>query len=112
MPSLLKGLDIEGIKDSLSIHPDSVAPCAVYYENRWLECGAFGFLVTKLLSSGRWTLANEGIKTQCVHSNCIQLYYDSCMVTLVDHVSHMEIHVHGTTWQTLCPGMAIDLECI
>ena len=96
MPSLLKGLDTRGIEASLSLHPDSVAPCAVYYENRWLECGAFGFLITSLLNSEGWTLAFEGHRLLCVHSNCIKMYYYSCTVTCVDHVTHIEIHVHGS----------------
>ena len=96
MPSLLKGLDTRGIEASLSLHPDSVAPCAVYYENRWLECGAFGFLITSLLNSEGWTLAFEGHRLLCVHSNCIKMYYYSCIVTCVDHVTHIEIHVHGS----------------
>ena len=91
MLSLLRGLDTKGIEVSLSKHPDSVEPCIVYYKNRWLECGTFGFLITSLLSS-EWELAPNGT---CVHSNCIQLLFHSCMVTLVDHVTHIQIHVHG-----------------
>ena len=104
MPSLLKGLDTRGIEASLSQHPDSVEPCAVYYENRWLECGAFGFLITSLLSSGMWELASDGINLLCVHSNCIKMFFHSCLVTLVDHVTHIEIHVHGKTdvYQSCC----------
>ena len=96
MPSLLRGLGTRDIEASLSQHPDSVAPCAVYYENRWLECGTFGFLITSLLSSEKWKLASlDGINLLCVHSNCIKMFFDSCMVTLVNHVTHIEIHVHG-----------------
>ena len=103
MPSLLKGLDTRGIEASLSLHPDSVEPCAVYYENRWLECGAFGFLITSLLSTEIWKLASlDGIRPLCVHSNCIKMFFHSCMVTLVDHVTHFEIHVHGTSVDNTC----------
>ena len=103
MPSLLKGLDTRGIEASLSLHPDSVEPCAVYYENRWLECGAFGFLITSLLSTEMWKLAPlDGISPLCVHSNCIKMFFHSCMVTLVDHVTHIEIHVHGTSVDNTC----------
>ena len=107
MPSLLKGLDTRGIEASLSQHPDSVEPCAVYYENRWLECGAFGFLITSLLSSGMWKLAYKGINLLCVHSNCIKMFFHSCLVTLVDYVTHIEIHVHGETdiCQSCCPEL-------
>ncbi|KAL5483958.1 hypothetical protein EMCRGX_G020379 [Ephydatia muelleri] len=95
MPSLLKGLDAKGIEASLSQHPDSAAPCAIYYENRWLECGSFGFLMTSLLSSEGWTLAFKGNKLLCVYSNCIKMYYNTCVVTFVDRVSLIEIHLHG-----------------
>ena len=108
MPSLLKGLDTRGIEASLSQHPDSVEPCAVYYENRWLECGAFGFLITSLLSSGMWKLAYKGINLLCVHSNCIKMFFHSCLVTLVDHVTHIEIHVHGKT--DICHNCCLEIR--
>ena len=105
MPSLLRGLDTRDIEVSLSLHPDSVEPCAVYYEKRWLECGSFGFLITSLLSSEKWTLASDGINLLCVHSNCIKLFFHCCVVTLVDHVTHIEIHVNGENdiCQICCP---------
>ena len=105
MPSLLRGLDTRGIEASLSLHPGSVEPCAVYYENRWLECGSFGFLITSLLSSGKWKIASDGINFLCVHSNCIKMFFHSCVVTLVDHVTHIEIHVNGEDdiCQICCP---------
>ena len=105
MPLLLKGLDTKGIETILSQHPDTVAPCAVYNEKRWLECGAFGFLITSLLSSGRWTLALDGVRPLCVYSNCIKMFFESTLVTLVDYVSHIEIHVHGhmDCCQKICP---------
>ena len=108
MPSLLTGMDSNDIENLLSKHPDSVAPCAVYYENRWLECGTFGFLITSLLSLKEWKLALEdGSKLSCVHSNIIKMCYDSCsIVTFVDYVSHIEIHVKAgctSACQDICP---------
>ena len=95
MPSLLKDQETKDIEILLPLHPDTVAPCAVYNEKRWMECGAFGFLITSLLSSGRWTLAFDRLKPLCLYSNCIQMYFKSILVTLVDYVSHIEIHIHG-----------------
>ena len=70
MPSLLKGLESKDIEELLSKHPDTVAPCAIHYEDRWLECGAFGFLITSLLSSKERILAiDELIQPVCVYSN-------------------------------------------
>ena len=105
MPSLLKGLDTKGIEDLLSLHPDTVAPCVVYNEKRWLECGALGFLITSLLSSSRWKLAFDAVRPLCTYSNCIKMYFESILVTVVDYVSHLEIHVHGNKdyCQELCP---------
>ena len=107
MPSLLKGLESKDIKELLSKHPDTVAPIAVHYEDRWLECGAFGFLITSLLSSKEWKLAfDELIQPVCVYSNIIKLYYYCYLVTVVDYVSHIEIHIHDDDIQTLqdiCP---------
>ena len=109
MPSLLRGLDTRGIEVSLSLHPDSVEPCAVYYENRWLECGAFGFLITSLLSSDKkWNIASDGINLLCVHSNCIKMSFHSCVVTLVYHVTHIEIHVHGTSEK--CQKCSLEIK--
>lgn len=95
MPSLLKGQETKAIEMTLSQHPDTVAPFVVYNEKGWLECGTQGFLITSLLSSGKWALAYQGVKPLCVYSNCIQMYFKSILVTLVDYVSHIEIHVHG-----------------
>ena len=106
MPSLLKSADAKDIEILLSKHPDSVAPCAVYYENRWLDCGAFGFLITSLLSSKGWKLTLDDQGLPCVHSNIIKMYYDSSVVTFVDYVSHIEIHVNAgsiCTCQDICP---------
>ena len=98
MPSLLTGLGTRDIEASQSQHPDSVAPCAVYYENRWLECGAFGFLVTSLLSTEMWKLASlDGISPLCVHSNCIKMFFHSCMVKLhQDVLSLLYGHIGGS----------------
>ena len=107
MPSLLIGMDSNYIEKLLSEHPDTVAPCGVYYEEGWLECGTFGFLITSLLSSKEWKLLYVGSKLLCVHSNIIKMFYDSCnIVTFVDYVSHIEIHVKATntsTCQSICP---------
>ena len=108
MPSLLKGLDTRGIEASLSLHPDSVEPCVVYYENRWLECGAFGFLITSLLFSKTWKLASDGIDLLCVHSNCIKMSFHSYVVTLVDHVTHIEIHVNGIP--EICQKCCLEIK--
>ena len=111
MPSLLKGLDTNGIEASLSLHPDTVAPCAVYNDKRWLECGTFSFLITSLLSSDRWTLTLDGVRPVCAYSNCIKMYFESILVTLVDYVSHIEIHVHGDMddCQELCPDIKLSI---
>ena len=52
-------------------------------------------------------LALEGYKPMCAYSNCIKMFFDSVLVTLVDHVSHIEIHVHGDMedCQELCPDI-------
>ena len=96
MPSLLEGVDSDGIEKILSQNHDSVAPCAIHYTDRWVECGKFAFLVTSLLSfsEGRWNLASDTSgQLLCVHSNIIKLRYNSTTVTLVDCMSHIEIHV-------------------
>ena len=111
MPSLLKGLDTNGIEASLSLHPDTIAPCAVYNDKRWLECGTFSFLITSLLSSDRWILILDGVRPVCAYSNCIKMYFESILVTLVDYVSHIEIHVHGDMddCQELCPDIKLSI---
>ena len=107
MPSLLKGEESKNIEVLLSKHPDTVAPCAIHYEDRWLECGAFGFLITSLLSSKEWMLAVDDLcQPLCVYSNIIKMKYSRCVVTFVDCVSHIEIHIHilsKKSLQDICP---------
>ena len=97
MPALLKSLDAQGIQEILSSSSDSIAPMALHYEKGWFKCGSFAFLITSLLSSKQWTLATKrGGKLLCVHSNCIKMSFNkSCIVTLVDSVSHIEVHITG-----------------
>eukprot|EP00731_Ephydatia_muelleri_P000574 Em0001g574a len=107
MPSLLKGEESKNIEALLSKHPDTVAPCAIHYEDRWLECGAFGFLITSLLSSKEWMLAFDDLcQPLCVYSNIIKMKYSRCVVTFVDCVCHIEIHIHilsKKSLQDICP---------
>ena len=108
MPSLLKGLESKDIEQLLSKHPDTVAPIADYYEDRWLECGAFGFLITSLLSNEEWELASDKLdQPLCVHSNIVKMKYSGLsVVTFVDYVSHIEIHFHDNdveALQDICP---------
>ena len=108
MPSLLRGLECKDFEELLSKHPDTVAPCAIHYKDRWLECGAFGFLITSLLSSKEWILAFDELRQPlCVYSNIIKMKYShSCVVTFVDCVSHIEIHIHilsKKSLQDICP---------
>ena len=108
LPSLLKGLESKDIEQLLSKHPDTVSPCAIHYKDRWLECGAFGFLITSLLSSKEWILAFDELRQPlCVYSNIIKMKYShSCVVTFVDCVSHIEIHIHilsKKSLQDICP---------
>ena len=50
-----------------------------------------------------WKLASlDGNSPLCVHSNCIKMLFHSCIVTLVDHVTHIEILVHGRSPDTRC----------
>ena len=96
MPALLKGLDAQGIQEILSSSSDSIAPMALHYERGWFKCGSFAFLITSLLSSKQWTLATKRGKLLCVHSNCIKMSFNkSCIITLVDNVSHIEVHITG-----------------
>ena len=109
MPSLLKGLDTRGIEASLSQHPDSVEPCAVYYENRWLECGAFGFLITSLLG-----VTSKEIQTMCVHMwmlvsagiNLLCLYYNYINLLLCYMKTHYQFptSVAAKDTQPSCPA--------
>ena len=94
MPALLKDLDTQGIQEMLSSTSDSIAPMALHYERGWFKCGSFAFLITSLLSSKQWTLATDGL---CAHySNCIKMSFDiDCTVTLIDSVSHIEVHITG-----------------
>ena len=102
MPSLLKGLKREEIDDILlkELKQDEyslqmITHGAFYYEDRSFSCGEFSSLITSLLSHDNWTLAYEGdeLNFMCVHSNCIKLFYGIHVVTLVDSVSYVEIHV-------------------
>ena len=97
MPALLKGLDTQEIQEMLSSSLDSIEPMALHYERGWFKCGSFAFLITSLLSSKRWTLATEGrSKKLCVYSNFIKMCFNkSCIVTLIDSVSHIEVHITG-----------------
>ena len=97
MPALLKDLDTQGIQEMLSSSSDSIAPMALHYERGWFKCGSFAFLITSLLSSKQWTLATKrGGKLLCVHSNCIKMSFNkNCIVTLMDNVSHIEVHITG-----------------
>ena len=107
MPSLLKGLDTRGIEASLSQHPDSVEPCAMYYENRWLECGAFG-LITSLLG-----VTSKEIQTMCVHMwmlvsagiNLLCLYYNYINLLLCYMKTHYQFptSVAAKDAQPSCP---------
>ena len=112
MSLLLKGLDTRGIEASLSKHPDSVEPCAVYYENRWLECGAFGFLITSLLSSGMWMLVSAEINLLC-------LYYNVTNTLLCSQKTHHQFptSVAAKDTQPSCPApveswSVVPLLCI
>lgn len=116
MPSLLKGLEGKDLEESLSKDPDSIAPCAVYFEDQWLECGAFAYLITSLLSSEEWMLAfDEHAQPLCVYSNIIKMYYSEfSLVTLVDYVSHIEIHIHDhdndmPILQDICPKIVSSI---
>ena len=98
MPALLKSLDAKGIQEMLSSSSDSITPMALHYERGWFKCGSFAFLMTSLLSSKQWTLATKGkcCKLLCVHSNCIKMsFYKNCIVTLIDSVSYIEVHITG-----------------
>ena len=97
MPALLKGSSTLGIQEMLSSSSDSIAPMALHYERGWFKCGSFAFLITSLLSSKQWTLATKrGGKLLCVHSNCIKMSFNkNCIVTLIDSVSHIEVHITG-----------------
>ena len=96
MPSLLKGLDAQEVQDVLSRCSDCIAPIALYNEIGWLKCGSFAFLITSLLSSKEWTLAEKESELSCVHSNCIQVCFNkSCTITMVDNISHIEVHING-----------------
>ena len=112
MPALLKSLDVQGIQEMLSSSSDSIAPMALHYKRGWFKCGSFAFLITSLLSSKQWTLATEGGKLLCVHSNCITMSYEiDCMVTLVDNVSHIEVHITGDVdiCRDACPMIKLYL---
>ena len=96
MPTLLNTLDPQGVQDILSQCSDSIAPIALYHEKGWFKCGSFTFLITSLLSSKQWTLAKKRNKLLCVHSNCIKMSFNkSCIVTLIDNASYIEIHLNG-----------------
>ena len=96
MPALLKDLDAQGIQEMLSSSSDSIAPMALHYERGWFKCGSFAILITSLLSSKQWTLATKRGKLLCVHSNCIKMSFNkNCIITLVDSVSHIEVHITG-----------------
>ena len=97
MPALLKSFNTQGIQEMLSSSSDSIAPIALHYERGWFKCGSFAFLITSLLSSKQWTLATKGgYKLLCVHSNCIKMNFNKiCIVTLIDSVSHIEVHITG-----------------
>ena len=107
MPALLKSLKTQGIQEMLSSSSDSIAPIALHYERGWLKCGSFAFLITSLLSSKQWTLATEGrCKKICVYSNIIKMCFDkSCIVTLMDSVSYIEVHMTGNVdiCKNACP---------
>ena len=106
MPALLKGLGAQGIQEMLSSSSDSIAPMALHYERGWFKCGSFAFLITSLLSSKQWTLATKRGKLLCVHSNCIKMCFDmDCTVTLIDNVSHIEVHITGDVdvFRDACP---------
>ena len=106
MPVLLKSLDAQGIQEMLSSSSDSIAPMALHYERGWFKCGSFAFLITSLLSSKQWTLATKRGKLLCVHSNCIKMSFDrDCTVTLIDSVSHIEVHITGNVdiCSEVCP---------
>ena len=97
MPALLKSLDTQGIQKMLLSSSDSIAPMALHYERGWFKCGSFAFLITSLLSSKQLTLATKrGGKLLCVHSNCIKMSFNkNCIITLIDSVSHIEVHITG-----------------
>ena len=96
MPALLKSLGTKEIHKMLSSSSDSIAPMVLHYERGWFKCGSFAFLITSLLSSKQWTLATKGCKLLCVHSNCIKMSFDkTCIVTLIDNVSYIEVHITG-----------------
>ena len=114
MPSLLKGLESKDLDELLSKHPDTVAPCAFHFHDRWLKCGAFASLVTSLLSSKKWQLElDELAQPVCVYSNIIKMRYSEfSLVTLVDYVSHIEIHIHDDNIQMLqeiCPKIKLSI---
>ena len=107
MPALLKSLDTQGIEEMLSSSSDSISPMALHFERGWFKCGSFAFLITSLLSSKQWTLATEGRRKKlCVYSNFIKMCFDkSCIVTLVDDVSYIEVHITGNVdiCKNACP---------
>ena len=111
MPSLLKGLTEDGIQKELSGHPDTVAPIALHFKGRWLKCGEFQTLITKLLTHDEWELALEEPYPICMYSNCILMLYDTCIVTLVDVSSHIEVHIGSDieTCEDVCPKIVSSL---
>lgn len=124
MPSLLKGLKREEIEDLLleglkrekiqDKHKYSlqlITHGAYYYEDRSFSCGEFASLITTLLSLDNWALAFEGdeLNLMCVHSNCIKLFYGIHIVTLVDSVSYIEIHVTSSD-KVLCQERGVCAE--
>ena len=96
MPTLLNTLDPQGGQDILSHCLNPIAPMALYHEKGWFKCGSFTFLITSLLSSNKWKLAKKGAKLCCVYSNCVKMCFNkSCIVTLMDNASYIEIHLDG-----------------
>lgn len=98
MPSILKYLEEKDINKELI--DDTIVPAILCPEGK--ECfkyGTFSFLITTLISStSDWKIApNEEKQPLCAYSNCIMLQYDDVViVTLVDYVSYIEVHVNST----------------
>ena len=96
MPSLLKQMCPKCIAKVIKEYeyPGKVKPAILRLTNAGcLKLGEFCSYITSLLISNQFIITYSNDKPLCLHSNIMMLSFGSSIVTFVDRVAYMEIHV-------------------
>ena len=94
MPSLLKQMSPKCIAEVIKKYRASFEPAIIKHKNAGcLKLGEFCSFITSLLISNQFIIAYSNNKPLCLHSNIMVLSFGTSLVTFVDCVAHMEIHV-------------------